>query len=130
MSAHPLLLLGDCCPYIQLPLSDHVTYCVTLSPLAMTHVVKDRRQAQGQLTPGLASDLDLWTGLKLSAGPSDSSLGNLGWLSGVEVGVVVSYKELRLDGSNGPCACLRYEGIGTMSKQRKPARRENERELE
>lgn len=41
----------------------------------------------------------------------------------MEVGILESYKELRLSGSNGSSACLRYEGMETMSKQRKPARK-------
>lgn len=41
----------------------------------------------------------------------------------MEAGILESYEELRLSGSNGSSACLRYEGTETMSKQRKPARK-------
>lgn len=41
----------------------------------------------------------------------------------MEAGILESYKELKLSDSNGSSACLRNEGMETMSKQKKPARK-------
>lgn len=48
----------------------------------------------------------------------------------MELGVLQSYKELKMGSPHGFSACLRYEGMETMSKQRRPARKESEREME
>lgn len=48
----------------------------------------------------------------------------------MELGVLRSYKEFKLGSPRGFSACLRYEGMETMSKQRKPARKDSEREME
>lgn len=49
---------------------------------------------------------------------------------GVEVGILASYKELQLGGANGPCTCLRYEAMETVTKPRKSTREESGRGME
>lgn len=51
-------------------------------------------------------------------------------VKGGEVGVLASYKELRLGGPNRRCAGLKYEAMETLTKQRKLARKENGRGME
>ena len=56
--------------------------------------------------------------------------GEFRMVMGVEVGILASYKELGLGGPNGPCTCLRYEAMETVTKQRKSTRKESGRGME